>query len=128
MLTFRAAILAAACSLGIVLAAPASAQLCSPGQYSPTGSAPCYSCAPGSFSPAPGSVACNSCLVGYYNPSFGAAACNSCPDGSIAPFPGSTSCQACPPGYTSDPTHAFCVPLATPTKPRTWGRLKIAYR
>jgi hypothetical protein len=129
--------------LALALAGPVAAQTCPPGTSSPTGSAPCTVCGAGYFAPSlgmtaclpcpqgsfslPGSAICSVCPAGTFAPFPGSAFCTPCPDGFISTT-GSAQCTPCPPGYTSDPSHTFCVENPTPAAPTTWGRLKIIYR
>lgn len=100
--------------------APSRAQTCSPGTFSPTGSAPCTPCVAGTYAPISGSTTCTPCPAGRYCPAgssapipcpagtyngaLGAPAlsfCTPCPAGTYNPTTASTSsgaCTACPPG------------------------------
>lgn len=94
--------------LSVVLCGFSYAQLCQPGQYSSTGSAPCQQCAPGTFSDVEGSDSCPQCEINMFNTGSGNSSCTACPAGYDQSDPGQTSCDPCDPGSFNQISGSSC--------------------
>jgi hypothetical protein len=75
------------------------AQLCAPGTYSNTGSAPCTPAPAGSYVSGSGATSATYCSAGTYQPNTGQTACLAAPAGSYVSGPGSALATLCSPGY-----------------------------
>jgi hypothetical protein len=91
-----------AATLALVPASPVSAQeaeeLCQPGFFSATGTAPCTAAPPGSFVDTPGAIAATSCSVGTFQPLVGQTSCTLAPAGKFVDTSGATTATPCPVG------------------------------
>jgi hypothetical protein len=77
--------------------------LCGPGNYSPTGRAPCAPCPIGTSASTSGSEICSICAGGKYS-SGGSSACTFCPANQISAAGSGTCYNACPTGSYPNPS------------------------
>lgn len=77
---------------------------CQPGYYSSTGSAPCVTCAVGTYQPSSGAVTCVPCPKHTYASTPGASACLRCSAGMFTEISGQGRCVATfAPSYAISP-------------------------
>lgn len=103
----------AAALLALGSLASASAQLCLPGTFSPTGSVPCAGCPAGHYQPDAGQTSCLSCGAGSFSVG-GAATCSLCGPGEFQDLPAQTTCKDCGAGSASAGNGATSCALCAP--------------